>query len=167
MGILENDSDVDGDDSPTVVRVSFSGTNVNPPAGSTYNSNGVSITGTFGTLTIGADGSYTYTADQAAALSLSAGQYGIDTFAYYTQDGNSPTPGEANAQLAIKVWGSNDPPVARDDSGTVKEDATLTVSDGDNANAESAATFVDGFSFSSKKLILKDLGLTMMALRCI
>ena len=47
--------------------------------------------------------------------------------------------------------GSNDAPVARDDNGTVKEDATLTVSDGDNANAVSAATYVDGFSIGTEE----------------
>ena len=31
------------------------------------NSNGTSVTGTYGTLTIGADGSYTYVADQACS----------------------------------------------------------------------------------------------------
>ena len=47
--------------------------------------------------------------------------------------------------------GSNDAPVARNDTGTVEEDATLTVSDGDNANAVSAATYVDAFDISSQE----------------
>ena len=41
------------------------GTNSTVASGSTYVSNGTSVTGTYGTLTIGADGSYTYVADQA------------------------------------------------------------------------------------------------------
>ena len=47
--------------------------------------------------------------------------------------------------------GSNDAPVARNDTGTVEEDATLTVSDGDNANVVSATSYVDGFSVSSQE----------------
>ena len=51
-------------------------------AGSSYNSNGTSVTGTYGTLTLGADGTYTYVADQDAADALDAG----DTCLLYTSD---------------------------------------------------------------------------------
>ena len=88
-------------------------------------------------MIIGADGSYTYTADQSAADALDAGETADDVFTYTVTDENGAT---TTATLTITVSGSNDAPVARDDTGTVKEDATLTVSDGDNANAVSAAT---------------------------
>ena len=104
--------------------------------------------GTYGTLIIGADGSYTYTADQSAADALDAGETADDVFTYTVTDENGAT---TTATLTITVSGSNDAPVARDDTGTVKEDATLTVSDGDNANAVSAATYVDGFSISNEE----------------
>ena len=43
------------------------GSNFAVASGSSYNSSGTSVTGTYGTLTIGADGSYTYAATQDAA----------------------------------------------------------------------------------------------------
>ena len=117
-------------------------------SGSTYDSSGTSVTGTYGTLTIGADGSYTYTADQAAADALDDTETATDTFTYTVTDENGAT---ATATITITVNGSNDAPVARNDTGTVEEDATLTVSDGDNANAVSAATYVDAFDISSQE----------------
>ena len=90
----------------------------------------------------------TYTADQSAADALDAGETADDVFTYTVTDENGAT---TTATLTITVSGSNDAPVARDDTGTVKEDATLTVSDGDNANAVSAATYVDGFSISNEE----------------
>ena len=39
---------------------------------SSYNSNFTSITGTYGTLKVGADGTYTYVADQSASDDLDA-----------------------------------------------------------------------------------------------
>ena len=98
------------------------GTNSTVASGSTYVSNGTSVTGTYGTLTIGADGSYTYVADQAAADALDAGDQVNDIFVY-TADG-------ATANLTITVTGVNDAPVAVDDTDAVNEDATITVDSG-------------------------------------
>ena len=47
------------------------------------------IVGTYGTLTIGADGSYTYTADQTAADDLDANDPATDVFTYTLTDENS------------------------------------------------------------------------------
>ena len=47
--------------------------------------------------------------------------------------------------------GANDAPVARNDTGTVNEDATLTVSNGDNPNVVAGASFVDSFDLSSQE----------------
>ena len=44
-------------------------------ASSTTYSNGTSITGTYGTLTVGANGSYTYVADQSASDDLDASDH--------------------------------------------------------------------------------------------
>ena len=98
------------------------GTNSTVASGSTYVSNGTSVTGTYGTLTIGADGSYTYVADQAAADALDAGDQVNDIFVY-TADG-------ATANFTITVTGVNDAPVAVDDTDAVNEDATITVDSG-------------------------------------
>jgi hypothetical protein len=53
--VLNDDSDSDGD-TITVTKIKKSGgTNSNVSASSTYNSNFTSVTGTYGTLKIGAD----------------------------------------------------------------------------------------------------------------
>ena len=118
--------------------------------------------GTYGTLIIGADGSYTYTADQSAADALDAGETADDVFTYTVTDENGAT---TTATLTITVSGSNDAPVARDDTGTVK-DMTPTVSDGDNANAVSAVT-LDGFSIGTEEFTLKDLDLITTVQKCL
>ena len=62
------DSDADGD-TITVTQIRKSGgTDSAVSSSSSYDSNGTSVTGTYGTLTIGADGSYTYAADQSLSL---------------------------------------------------------------------------------------------------
>ena len=147
--VLTDDSDPDDSGTITVTAIQPSGgSSSSVTSSSTYASNGTSVVGTYGTLIIGADGSYTYTADQSAADALDAGETADDVFTYTVTDENGAT---TTATLTITVSGSNDAPVARDDTGTVKEDATLTVSDGDNANAVSAATYVDGFSISNEE----------------
>jgi VCBS repeat-containing protein len=98
------------------------GSNSTVASSSTYTSNGTSVTGTYGTLVIGADGSYTYTADQSAADDLDLNDVVTDVFVY-TADG-------ATANLTITVTGINDAPVATNDTGSVNEDATLSVSNG-------------------------------------
>ena len=147
--VLTDDSDPDNSATLTVTAIQPSGgSSSDVTSSSTYGSNGTSVVGTYGTLIIGADGSYTYSADQSAADALDAGETADDVFTYTVTDENGAT---TTATLTITVSGANDGPVARDDTGTVKEDATLTVSDGDNANAVSAATYVDGFSISSQE----------------
>ena len=55
--VLNDDSDSDGD-TITVNQIQPSGGSASSvSAGSSYNSSGTSVTGTYGTLTIGADGS--------------------------------------------------------------------------------------------------------------
>ena len=147
--VLTDDSDPDDSGTLTVTAIQPSGgSSSDVTSSSTYASNGTTVVGTYGTLIIGADGSYTYTADQSAADALDAGETADDVFTYTVTDENGAT---TTATLTITVSGSNDAPVARDDTGTVKEDATLTVSDGDNANAVSAATYVDGFSIGTEE----------------
>ena len=54
------DSDADASASLTVTQIKKNGgSNSSVSSGSSYNSSGTSVTGTYGTLTIGADGSYT------------------------------------------------------------------------------------------------------------
>ena len=50
-----------------------------------------SVTGTYGTLVVGANGTYTYVADQSAADDLDAGDTATDSFTYTISDGDADT----------------------------------------------------------------------------
>jgi VCBS repeat-containing protein len=102
-------------------------------ASTTY-ANGSSVTGDYGTLTIGADGSYTYAAN--SANELDDGDIGTDIFTYTVSDGSLTD----TATLTITVEGINDAPVAQDDHGFINENSTLTVSNGDNATTDTTTT---------------------------
>ena len=137
------DSDADASASLSITQIKLSGgSNSTVASSSSYNSNGTQIVGTYGTLTIGADGSYTYAATTAAADALDTGEEGTDTFVYTLSDGTDI----ATANLTIKVLGDNDAPVARDDSGTIVEDGTLTVSDGAGNSTIAGASYVDSIN---------------------
>ena len=89
-------------------------------ASTTY-SNGSSILGDYGVLTIGADGSYTYNANTANALD--DGDTATDVFTYTVSDGSLTDTGT----LTITIEGINDAPVAQDDYGFINENSTLEV----------------------------------------
>jgi VCBS repeat-containing protein len=99
------------------------GSNSTVASSSTYTSNGTSVTGTYGTLVIGADGSYTYTADLSAADDLDLNDEVTDVFVY-TADG-------ATANLTITVTGINDVPEAADKTVTTNEDTAYVFSASD------------------------------------
>ena len=93
---------------------------------------GQAFTTTYGTMTVNADGSYTYAADQNGSTSLSNGATATDSFNYTVQDHNS---GDTDiATLVITITGStNNAPVASNDTGVIIENGTLTVADGGSA----------------------------------
>src|SRR5205814_1571140 len=94
-GVLGNDTDSDGN--PLTVAL---------------------ITGVaHGTLTLNANGSFTYTP--------AANYNGPDSFTYKANDG---TVDSGIATVTITVNAVNDAPAAIDDSYSVNEDATLTIS---------------------------------------
>ena len=106
-------------------------------SGSTYNTNSpTSITGTYGTLTIGADGSYTYTADQSASDSITTGTTANDIFTY-TADG-------ATATLTITVTGVNDAPTVVNDTDSVTEGGTVDETTNSAGTVLSDDSDVDG-----------------------
>ena len=99
------DSDSDASASLSITQIKKSGgSNSAVGIGSSYNSSGTQVTGTYGTLTIGADGSYTYAATQDAADPLDAGDTATDVFVYTLSDGTAIT----TANLTITVLGGND-----------------------------------------------------------
>ncbi|OHC64321.1 MAG: hypothetical protein A2040_15085, partial [Rhodocyclales bacterium GWA2_65_19] len=84
---------------------------------------GTTVTGTYGTLTLNADGSYSYVADQAAADALAAGVTADDVFTYTVTDPNGAV--SNSTTLTLTVTGTNDAPVANDDALTATEDTPV------------------------------------------
>ena len=123
--IANNDTDADDSASLVVSAIRLGGTEGSGTAGTV----GSALTGTYGTLTLNANGSYSYVADQAAADDLDASDTVTDVFNYTLSDGTTTD----TATITITVTGINDAPVAANDTGSVNEDATLTVSDGSGA----------------------------------
>ncbi|MDE8652113.1 choice-of-anchor I family protein [Novosphingobium album (ex Liu et al. 2023)] len=65
------------------------------------------LDGVYGTLTIAADGSWSYTLDQgrAATQALNAGQFGVDAFTYQVQDAHGLVD---TAQLRLNIQGQDE-----------------------------------------------------------
>ncbi len=99
--VLANDTDVDGE----TLTVANPGTYV----------------GTYGTLEIFADGSYTYTPG-AGAQGLDVGESAQDVFSYAASDGTVSD----SADLTITVTGLNDAPVAVDDTNSTDENSPVS-----------------------------------------
>ncbi|BBH45644.1 VCBS domain-containing protein [Pseudomonas sp. KU43P] len=110
---LVNDRDVDAGDSKSVDGIylgtlAAGGTFLQVSAGSTV------VAGTYGTLSIDANGNYVYTVNDslAAVQALKAGEQLRETFTYRMHD----TAGASSqAQINITIEGRYDTPVARDD----------------------------------------------------
>ena len=105
-----NDIDPDGD--PLVitdVRIASPASNQernSAEASPTRAINGTPLTGIYGTLTLNADGSYSYSADQDNCDPLDPGDIANERFIYTLSDGFSTT----DAQLSISINGRNDAP---------------------------------------------------------
>ncbi|MDA8846642.1 VCBS domain-containing protein, partial [Candidatus Pelagibacter sp.] len=99
--------------------------------GTAASSMGSALQGTYGQLTLNADGSYSYVANHNDADVLDAGDSANDVFNYTISDGNG---GTDIATITIVILGANDAPVAQNDVGVIVEDGTLTVANGANAN---------------------------------
>nr|ALV86468.1 adhesin [uncultured bacterium 19] len=115
-GTLGQDSDADGD----AITVTGVGAGALPPASANV---GTALSGTWGTLTLAADGSYSYV-PLASAQTLTTGQTESDVFTYTIADGRG---GTASATLTVSVVGTDDPSViAGPLTGTVQEDVTAS-----------------------------------------
>ncbi len=108
------DSDADGD--TLVVEGVRTGGGATPASGSV----GSAIAGTWGTLTLNSDGSYSY-APSASAQALRPGQTVQDVFTYTVNDG---TGGRSTGTITVNVNGLNDAPVANPDTNTIASTAT-------------------------------------------
>ena len=102
--VLTNDTDPDSGDTKTVTAVNGSALNV-----------GVLVAGIYGTLTLGANGSWSYALNDADpdTNALAQGQAANDAFSYTVSDANGAT---SSAALTIAITGANDAPVAVADS---------------------------------------------------
>jgi large repetitive protein len=90
-----------------------------------------------GSLTLNADGSFVYTP--------TADYEGSDSFVYEIEDGNG---GTDTATATINVTALNDTPVATNDSFSVNEDGTLTITDIAPNNLLANDSDIDGDSLS-------------------
>ena len=127
-GVLTNDTDPDAGDTKTVVAVNGSGASVGTPI----------TTAKGATLTLNANGSYTYDPIAVAAFqALDTGETDTDTFTYTMQDTAAV---QSTATVTITITGVNDAPVVTtsggasaftEDGGAVVVDGGVTVTDVD------------------------------------
>ena len=108
--ITEHVTDLDATDTHTIIKVDGAESKV-----------GQEITGTYGTIVINTDGSYTYTLnnDADSVQSLGEGETHDEIFSVTVSDGHG---GEATQDITITVNGTNDAPTAKDNAGSVVED---------------------------------------------
>ena len=108
-GVIQGAGGVDTDEESASNLLTVSGAKAG--AGTVTQGVGVatSLAGTYGHLTLNADGSYTYIADQNAADTLATGVTATDVFTYTVKD---PSNNVSNSTtLTITVTGTNDAPV--------------------------------------------------------
>jgi VCBS repeat-containing protein len=110
-------------------------------------SNPGTYVGNYGTLTLNANGSYTYTPD-AAAQTLAAGESAQDAFNYTASDGT----GSDSATLTVTVNGVNDAPTidagGTDSSGSVTELPDGAPGEGTTLHTDSGAIAFDDVDLS-------------------
>lgn len=112
--LLQNDSDIDGDNY-SVVQVENDTLGV--------------VQSEVGELLWKADGSYIYTPDRDSVIRLAEGDTIADIFKYIIVDEYG---GRDSARLVIQILGLNDPPFAHNDSITIYEDSHSTIVDEEN-----------------------------------
>ncbi|MDG9925675.1 MULTISPECIES: VCBS domain-containing protein [unclassified Pseudomonas] len=124
--VLPNDTDVDSAANGETKRVSGvraildgqTGPAQAVPAGTT-SANGTQVVGLYGTLHIGADGSYRYVINNSNATvqALAIGDTLTEAFTYAVTDAGGLSD---LASLTITIQGNQDNPIARDDSDTAQ-----------------------------------------------
>ncbi|MFO0993534.1 MAG: VCBS domain-containing protein [Hyphomicrobiales bacterium] len=121
--VLANDTDVDAGDSKAVIGVA-AGT----PEGDVSGQVGTEVVGTYGTLTLGADGTWSYTLNYADSdtQQLGQGEAANDIFTYTMEDGSGAT---STTTLTLTVHGVNDAPVAGEVSlpQTTEDNGAVTI----------------------------------------
>ena len=138
--VLSNDRDADGD-TLTVTQVDGNAANV-----------GSSLTGSYGTVVINRDGSYTYTLDNSNPIVqlLDNGETLTEFFTYTASDGTAIS----SASLTITIQGASDnsAPVAVNDTISITEDGKHSVMSnvlGNDTDADGDSLFVSRVERSS------------------
>ena len=113
--VLNNDTDVDTGDMKTVSAVNGVAGNV-----------GAAVVGTYGSVTIGSNGTYTYTLDNADpdTNALAQGATATDQFTYTVTDAHGAT---SSTTLTVTITGTNDAPIAQAVSTATDEDSPVTL----------------------------------------
>ena len=150
-GALAGDSDRDGD---TVQVTKLDGNTINDTLSN--------FAGTYGHLTIGNDGSYSYVADNTAAIDGAAtGSHPVDTFTLTVDDGHGGTTAEtlnfaidrpavatadgiATAENATAVVGGGNPNLLANDVDKDGDAITLTQVNGSAGNVGTQITLASG-----------------------
>ncbi|WP_299930571.1 VCBS domain-containing protein, partial [uncultured Pelagimonas sp.] len=133
-----NWTDADDGEADNLIVVAVDGTSVSA-TGET------SISGTYGTLYIEADGSYRYELDDDsnATQALNDGDSGSETFSYTISNGTG-SDDQAISTLTVNITGANDAPVITfadtNNQGSVEEEGV----DGNNASINTPSTTVSG-----------------------
>jgi VCBS repeat-containing protein len=149
--LIANDTDADSGDVITVknVRIYTAPDPFSPApawnsvmANSSHSVNYREITGTYGTLRVGADGTYRYVADQDAAdpLDPETPDLVYDEFEIQISDGEATS----TSLLSIVVQGVNDDPVGVDNTDAVTYGSTLDRANGSIYDILTNDTDVDG-----------------------
>ncbi len=113
-GVLSNDTDVDGDTlSVTGILNGTTGT-----ATAVVDGAATVITNDYGTLTINADGSYSFAATGAASQALATDETAQTVFTYTATDGI----GSLTSTLTITITGTNDAPTLTSATASLTED---------------------------------------------
>lgn len=152
--VLNNDTDVDNATNTLTIKSILKGMTGTATAVtvSTTSTNGTSIAGTYGTLVMGADGSYIYSVNQSnvTVQALNIGSAPLsDVFTYTVKD---PLGLTSTATITVMVNGANDAAViAGTSTATLTEtniaqstSGTLTITDVDSATTFVAQTNVAG-----------------------
>ncbi len=166
--VLTNDTDVDRGTTLTVTGIvalapqvgqSLGAAQTSAQAGALQNPQGTAtVQGTYGSITIDSNGSYTYTLDKTDPdfIALRGGQTAVERFEYTISDGQS---GIAKAVLNITLTGVNDAPTLANLTGSVREDdaistisGTVRLADPDAGNTVSL-TAVNGTAFTGTTTI--------------
>ena len=151
-GALENDSDADGDSTMSIT--SYEHTSGTDTAGGALASNGLSgeagsssVVGIYGTLTLAADGSYTYAANEDIST-LDTGETVTDVFTYTLTDSDGDT-ADDTATITITIVGISAPSAANN-TATVEENSSITVPDGEG-ESQTAATHAGSFAVHAQE----------------